>query len=109
MAAFGRNGPAASESSEILCIDCPVTSDWSGGVGFVCGLKRGIHSVATTPSRGSVQKPDICNLLPGTGDYQTEREIRLRAPTQTEFECSDPSYPPTVSRRRSWPCGWPVL
>ena len=42
MGANGRTGPVASDSTEILCIHCPVASDSSGDVGLVCGMKRGI-------------------------------------------------------------------
>ena len=44
MDAFGRTGPVVSDSSEIHCNCCPVVSDSSGGVGLVCGMKRGISS-----------------------------------------------------------------
>jgi hypothetical protein len=40
--AIGRTGPVASDWSEISWNVCPVVSDWSGGVGLVCGMKRGI-------------------------------------------------------------------
>jgi hypothetical protein len=40
--AFSRTGPVASDSSEIRPILCPVVSVWSGGVGLVYGMKRGI-------------------------------------------------------------------
>jgi hypothetical protein len=32
-----------SDSSEFHCTVCPVESVWSGGVGLVCGMKRGIY------------------------------------------------------------------
>ena len=44
MDAFGRIGPVVSDSSGFHCNRCPVASDWSGGVGLVCGMKRGIYS-----------------------------------------------------------------
>jgi hypothetical protein len=34
--------PVGSDSSENHCIRRPVGSDWSGGVGLACGMKRGI-------------------------------------------------------------------
>ena len=52
MGANRRNGPAASDSSEIHCAHCPVASDSSGAVGLVCGMKRGNSEDATT--RGEV-------------------------------------------------------
>jgi hypothetical protein len=42
--ANGRIGPVMSDSSENHSIPCPVLSDSSGGVGLVCGMKRGIES-----------------------------------------------------------------
>jgi hypothetical protein len=42
VAAFGRYGPVRSDSSETLSVLRPVVSVWSGGVGLVCGIKRGI-------------------------------------------------------------------
>ena len=47
---MGRTGPVQSEPFEFLCILCPVVSVSSGGVGFVCGMKRGIclSGVATS-------------------------------------------------------------
>ena len=42
MPAFCRNGPVASDLSENDCALRPVASDWSGSVGMVCGMKRGI-------------------------------------------------------------------
>ena len=47
MGATGRNGSVASDSSEIDRIPCPVVSVWSGGVGLVCGMKRGISAQGT--------------------------------------------------------------
>jgi len=40
----GANGLAVSDSSEFHLNCCPVVSDSSGGVGLVCGMKRGILS-----------------------------------------------------------------
>jgi hypothetical protein len=40
--ANGRTGPVKSIWSENLCELRPVVSDLSGGVGLVCGMKRGI-------------------------------------------------------------------
>ena len=42
MDANGRTGPVTSDWSENLRVLRPVVSDWSGGVGLVCGMKRGI-------------------------------------------------------------------
>ena len=42
MGANGRSGPVMSDWSDNLRVLRPVTSDWSGGVGWVCGMKRGI-------------------------------------------------------------------
>ena len=42
MDAIGRPGPVVSDPSEIHYILCLVVSDSSGGVGLVCGMKRGI-------------------------------------------------------------------
>jgi hypothetical protein len=39
---YGRTGPVVSDSSENRWVLRPVVSDWSGGVGVVCGMKRGI-------------------------------------------------------------------
>ena len=44
MGADGRTGPVASDWSENLRLLRPVVSVWSGGVGLVCGMKRGILS-----------------------------------------------------------------
>jgi hypothetical protein len=40
--AIGRSGPVASDWSEKVKIPRPVASVWSGGVGLVCGMRRGI-------------------------------------------------------------------
>jgi hypothetical protein len=50
--AIGRTGPVASELSENRCPVRPVASDWSGGVGLLCGMKRGITDDA--PPRSEV-------------------------------------------------------
>jgi hypothetical protein len=48
-----------SDSSEFHGNRCPVVSDWSGGVGLVCGMKRGIIDAATTHRRGSIRSADV--------------------------------------------------
>ena len=53
MGANGRIGAVGSDWSENHCIRCPVVSDWSGGVGLVCGMKRGISEAEV--SRTMVQ------------------------------------------------------
>ena len=45
MDANGRTGPVVSDWSENDCTLRPVVSDSSGGVGMVCGMKRGISEV----------------------------------------------------------------
>jgi hypothetical protein len=40
--ANGRSGPVTSEWSDNRCVFRPAVSDWSGRVGLICGLKRGI-------------------------------------------------------------------
>jgi hypothetical protein len=42
MEAVDRTDPAMSDWSEKRWVVCPVVSVWSGGVGLVCGMKRGI-------------------------------------------------------------------
>ena len=44
-------GPVVSNSFEIPCIHCPAVSDWSGGVGFVYRMKRGISFTAIFKQR----------------------------------------------------------
>jgi hypothetical protein len=68
--ANGRTGPVRSHSSEIPCIRCPVVSDWSGGVGLVCGMKRGISELPVSllnielgPSTIRPTTPAMCNLV----------------------------------------------
>jgi len=58
----GRTGPVTSDWSEKLRVHRPVVSDWSGGVGLVCGMKRGIWGTATTPSLSSVHSADVNHL-----------------------------------------------
>ena len=38
----------ASDWAENRLLFCPVVSDWSGGVGLVCGMKRGIFGQHST-------------------------------------------------------------
>ena len=42
MGAVGRSGPVKSDWPEKLSDLRPVVSDWSGEVGLVCGMERGI-------------------------------------------------------------------
>ena len=42
MRAIGRSGPVVLDSSGNRWVLRPVVSDWSGGVGLVCGMKCGI-------------------------------------------------------------------
>jgi hypothetical protein len=44
---------------------------------------------------GSSRRPDVCDLLPGSG-----ARFRVRAPIQSDSECSDTNYAPPVSRKR---------
>jgi hypothetical protein len=59
---FGRSGPVVSDSAEIHCVHGPVVSESSGGVVLVCGMKRGICSVASPPTRRSVRRVNLRNL-----------------------------------------------
>ena len=46
-----RIGPKMSENFVRWCRIGPVVSDWSGGVGLVCGMKRGILETASGDER----------------------------------------------------------
>jgi len=62
--ASGRIGPIVSDMSETVYKLRPVVSVWSGGVGLVCGMKRGI-SIATLIS-SSVSGPSQILVSPST-------------------------------------------
>jgi hypothetical protein len=40
---------------------CPVASVWSGGVGLVCGMNRGIIEAATEHRKGSIRSAGVNN------------------------------------------------
>ena len=54
MGADGRTGLILSVSSEFYCTLCSAVSDWSGDVGLVCGMKRGIFCSETPPPNNDV-------------------------------------------------------
>ena len=58
MTAFDRNGPVRSDSSEFHCTHRPEVSDSSGGVGLVCGMKRGIFKMNSLRA-GSFRRADL--------------------------------------------------
>ena len=53
----GRTGPVVSVWSENDCTLRPVVSDRSGGVGMVCGMKRGISEVDLSRVRVQIGEP----------------------------------------------------
>jgi hypothetical protein len=59
--AISRTGPVTLESSGNHCIPCPVMSDSSGGVGLVCGIKRGIDQRPFKIRTVSNRRADVNN------------------------------------------------
>ena len=57
MTAFGRNGPVVSDWSDNLTALRRVVSDWSGGVGIVCGMKRGTPEVDLSRGQDQIGDP----------------------------------------------------
>ena len=90
MGAIGRASSVVSDSSAFRCSHCPVLSDSFGGVGLVCGMKRGISDEAMlrsdvligtlpwSPKIGT-RRPmfaSVRKVMPN-GDGMTESTIRL--------------------------------
>jgi hypothetical protein len=54
MGAHGRTSPNGSDWSDIDWVRRPMVSYWSGGVGLVCGMKRGISLLPKLANRVSI-------------------------------------------------------
>lgn len=69
---IGRTCPVVSEWSRIISEVRPVASVSSGGVGLVCGMKRGIDGAAVTPCASSFPRADASP----TGSVQSAQPVR---------------------------------
>ena len=54
MGAHGRTSPNGSDWSDIDWVLRPMVSYWSGGVGLVCGMKRGISLLLKLANRVAI-------------------------------------------------------
>ena len=62
-----ERGSSGTESKSCTRLKtCPVASVWSGHVGLVCGMKRGILSIGIITC-GFISGPDTSDLSPSTG------------------------------------------